>query len=240
MEDEPESAPHLEAIDRVIYFLDRGAAPAQKVRAFQRGRAILADYSLAEITQLVATSSLTSLEGIGPSIGSVVSAAVDGRPNDYLDKLAASSVVPIGEGIGVREQIRGDCHSHSTWSDGGAAVKAMAESARALGHEYLVVTDHSERLTVAHGLSADRLARTPEVRSVSLLSSSPVEVDGMPGHEIVARCVGRGGEGGVVMFQTIALDGDRYYLVQGEADLADADRLIPEFREVASGLRRTR
>ena len=53
--------------------------------------------------------------------------------------------------------LRGDCHSHSDWSDGGSPIREMAEAARDLGHEYLVLTDHSARLTVAHGLNAERL-----------------------------------------------------------------------------------
>ena len=55
------------------------------------------------------------------------------------------------------QSLRGDCHSHSDWSDGGSPIREMAEAARDLGHEYLVLTDHSARLTVAHGLNAERL-----------------------------------------------------------------------------------
>ncbi len=46
---------------------------------------------------------------------------------------------------------------HSDWSDGGSPILEMAEAARDLGHDYLVLTDHSARLTVAHGLNAERL-----------------------------------------------------------------------------------
>ena len=53
--------------------------------------------------------------------------------------------------------LHGDCHSHSDWSDGGSPIREMAEAARDLGHDYLVLTDHSARLTVAHGLDAERL-----------------------------------------------------------------------------------
>jgi putative hydrolase len=56
-----------------------------------------------------------------------------------------------------RAALRGDCHSHSTWSDGGSPIAEMAEAARDLGHEYLALTDHSPRLTVANGLSPERL-----------------------------------------------------------------------------------
>ncbi len=56
-----------------------------------------------------------------------------------------------------REQLRGDCHSHSDWSDGREPLEAMVESARADGREYQVLTDHSQSLTIAHGLSPQRV-----------------------------------------------------------------------------------
>ena len=59
----------------------------------------------------------------------------------------------------LRSALRGDCHSHSDWSDGGSPIEEMALAAVGLGHEYLVVTDHSPRLTVANGLTASRLRR---------------------------------------------------------------------------------
>jgi putative hydrolase len=59
----------------------------------------------------------------------------------------------------MRAALRGDCHTHSDWSDGGSPVAEMAAAARALGHEWIALTDHSPRLTVANGLSADRLER---------------------------------------------------------------------------------
>jgi putative hydrolase len=53
--------------------------------------------------------------------------------------------------------LEGDCHLHSKWSDGGATVDAMVRTAIELSHEYIVLTDHSPRLTVAHGLNHERL-----------------------------------------------------------------------------------
>ena len=54
-------------------------------------------------------------------------------------------------------RLRGDCHAHTSWSDGKSPVEDMAAAARALGHEYLVITDHSPRLVIARGLSRERL-----------------------------------------------------------------------------------
>ena len=66
-------------------------------------------------------------------------------------------------GASLLSSLRGDCHSHSDWSDGGSPILEMAEAARDLGHDYLVLTDHSARLTVAHGLNEERLREQLEV-----------------------------------------------------------------------------
>jgi putative hydrolase len=63
----------------------------------------------------------------------------------------------------IRQALRGDLHCHSNWSDGSAPIEEMATTAAALGHEYLALTDHSPRLTIANGLSADRLRRQLDV-----------------------------------------------------------------------------
>src|SRR5207247_9089099 len=52
---------------------------------------------------------------------------------------------------------QGDVHSHTTWSDGRATMLEMAQGAQALGYSYLGITDHSPRITVVHGLDAERL-----------------------------------------------------------------------------------
>ena len=59
----------------------------------------------------------------------------------------------------IRTALRGDLHLHSNWSDGSAPISEMMATAQALGHEYCALTDHSPRLTVAHGLSPGAPAR---------------------------------------------------------------------------------
>jgi DNA polymerase (family 10) len=56
-----------------------------------------------------------------------------------------------------REDLRGDLHSHSTYTDGRASIEEMATQARDAGLEYLAITDHSQRLAMAHGLDPVRL-----------------------------------------------------------------------------------
>ncbi len=153
--------PYRTAIERAVYLLDRGHTPVQKVRAFSKALTLLdelaAEWGENAIGELVAKGELTKLEGIGPSIEAVVSGAYGIGSTDYLDQLEVSTEIDPGIGQNLRTQLKGDCHSHSTWSDGAAELRAMAEAARAIGHEYLVATDHSARLTVAHGLSPERL-----------------------------------------------------------------------------------
>ena len=63
----------------------------------------------------------------------------------------------------MRAALRGDLHVHSNWSDGSAPIEEMMLAARDLGHEYCALTDHSPRLRVANGLSADRLREQLDV-----------------------------------------------------------------------------
>jgi DNA polymerase (family 10) len=57
------------------------------------------------------------------------------------------------------DDIRGDLHVHSKWSDGTAGIAEMAAAAKARGYAYMAMTDHSQHVTIAHGLDAARLAR---------------------------------------------------------------------------------
>jgi len=61
-----------------------------------------------------------------------------------------------------KEDIRGDLHMHTTWSDGAQSLEEMAERARTLGYEYIAITDHSKFLKVANGLDETRLRQQKE------------------------------------------------------------------------------
>jgi putative hydrolase len=87
-----------------------------------------------------------------------ITEAQRGETPVYLRRLEATEGAPVAEGTAaIRSALRGDCHLHSDWSDGGSPIREMAEAARDLGHEYIVLTDHSPRLSVANGLSPERL-----------------------------------------------------------------------------------
>src|SRR5437763_426960 len=145
------------ALDRIVYLLDRQRAPAQKAKAFARARDLVQEMDPDELRRLHAEGRLQELPGIGESTGRAIAEALEGEVPAYLAKLEGMSDIPIGEGAAIRAALKGDCHTHSLWSDGGAPITTMAQTARELGHEYIVMTDHSARLTIAHGLSAERL-----------------------------------------------------------------------------------
>jgi DNA polymerase (family 10) len=82
------------------------------------------------------------------------------------------------------EDIRGDLHMHTTASDGGDDVRAMAEAARALGYDYIAISDHSESARIANGLDARRLAAQIDeierlnetLKNIRILKSCEVDI----------------------------------------------------------------
>ena len=164
------------ALSLAIHYLDRELAPGPKVRAFQRALAVAEDLGDAALAERSAAGTLTELDGVGPSTARVITEALAGIDDGYLAELEQRSRVPVGAGGPVLERLRGDCHCHTDWSDGGAPLRAMAETAAALGHEWVAITDHSARLTVAHGLDEDRLRRQMEEISRLNVDMAPFRI----------------------------------------------------------------
>lgn len=61
------------------------------------------------------------------------------------------------------EDIQGDLHMHTTWSDGAYSIEEMVEACRAKGYKYMAITDHSQYLKVANGLTAERLREQKQI-----------------------------------------------------------------------------
>jgi len=157
-----------DALDRVAHLIERGLLSSRKAAAFRTAADALREAGPDQVRALHASRRLTSLPGVGDSTAAVAAQALDGAVPDRLAELEASTVVPTWDGGELRAALRGDCHSHSTWSDGGATIEEMARAAMALGHDYLVMTDHSPRLTVAHGLNRERLlAQLDEIAALN-------------------------------------------------------------------------
>lgn len=150
----------ITALRRIAFLLERSRADTYKVKAFRGAAATLLPLGADAIEEHVRAGTLTTLPGIGASVAEVVTEAVEGRVPSRLRTLEDTVGGPLVDGgLTVRAALRGDLHSHSDWSDGGSPIEEMAFTAMELRHEYLVLTDHSPRLTVAHGLSVARLTR---------------------------------------------------------------------------------
>jgi putative hydrolase len=149
---------------RIAFLLERAHESSFRVRAFRGAAAALARLDPEAVASRAAAGTLTDVNGVGDVTARCVAESVAGEEPVYLRRLEATAGTPVAEGgAALRAALRGDCHTHSDWSDGGSPIEEMAETARDLGHEYLVLTDHSPRLTIANGLSPERLARQLDV-----------------------------------------------------------------------------
>jgi DNA polymerase (family X) len=82
------------------------------------------------------------------------------------------------------DDIRGDLQMHSTWSDGKASIRTMAEACRDLGYAYMAITDHSKRVTVAAGMDEKKAERQwkeieearAEVHGIHIFRSMEVDI----------------------------------------------------------------
>ncbi|HEX9064739.1 MAG TPA: PHP domain-containing protein [Streptosporangiaceae bacterium] len=143
------------ALRQIAFQLERAGAPTYRVRAFRRAADVTGALPAGQLDQRLRDGTLQALPGIGPATAEVITQAARGEEPAYLTKLYGEAE-PAAQ-TALRTALRGDCHAHSDWSDGGSPPEEMALAARDLGHEWMAMTDHSPRLTVASGLSAERL-----------------------------------------------------------------------------------
>lgn len=154
------------ALRRLGFLLERGRADSYRVKAFRGAVAAILPLPPEEVARAAEDGTLTDLPGVGSSSAAVIADAVAGRMPERLARAEEEYGGPLTRnraGEELRARLRGDLHSHSDWSDGGSPIEEMAMTALELGHDYLVLTDHSPRLRVANGLSAARLTRQLDV-----------------------------------------------------------------------------
>jgi putative hydrolase len=170
---------------RIAFLLERAHEPTYRVRAFRTAAATLEALPADELIARATAGTLRELAGIGEVTARCVAESLAGEVPVYLRRLEATEGKPVAEGgTEIRTALRGDCHVHSDWSDGGSPIREMAEAARELGHDYVVLTDHSPRLTVARGLSAERLEQqldvvaelNPELAPFRILTGIEVDI----------------------------------------------------------------
>ncbi|HEY8882780.1 MAG TPA: PHP domain-containing protein [Dermatophilaceae bacterium] len=160
-----------DALRRIAYLLERSRAGTYRVQAFRGAAVTVLAADPAELQSRAAAGTLTDLPGIGSATEAVIREALDGEIPAYLKSLEDNATRPlVAGGLTVRVALRGDLHAHSDWSDGGSSIQEMVVTAMDLGHDYLVLTDHSPRLKIANGLSTERLSR--QLRVIDSISSA--------------------------------------------------------------------
>jgi putative hydrolase len=174
----------VEALNEIAYLLERERASEFKTKAFRTAAAVLEKIPADGRRAQVDSGELKKTKGIGGTTYEVIVEALAGTIPAYLVEARERAAKPLTTGAdALLPLLRGDLHAHSDWSDGTTSIELMVSTARDLGREYLALTDHSPRLRVANGLSADRLRKQLEVvaginkQSTDFRLLSGIEVD---------------------------------------------------------------
>ncbi len=148
------------ALNEIAFWLERELAPSFKVQAFRKAALAVGALDPDDVAKRARDGRLKNVKGVGGRSFEVVRQAIDGQVPDYLTALRERNRGSLASGgEELRSQLRGDLHSHSEESDGTVPIEVMVEAARVLGREYQALTDHSPSLTIANGLSSERLQR---------------------------------------------------------------------------------
>ena len=147
----------VDHLRETAFWMERSRQETRRVEAYRKAADAIAGLEPDDLLMLhESPGGVQQVAGVGKSTGAVITAALDGGVADTLASLRTAGATPLATSTLIN-QLRGDLHSHTLWSDGGSPLAEMVAVAERLGREYQAITDHSPRLRVANGLSPERL-----------------------------------------------------------------------------------
>ncbi|MDN5790448.1 MAG: PHP domain-containing protein [Micrococcales bacterium] len=161
----------IEALRRVCVLLERGRESSYRIDAFRAAIEAITLIPDDELRDRSEQGTLKQIKGIGDSSAAIIGQAVRGLVPAYLASAEEKHGAPLVRGgEDLYAAVIGDLHVHSNWSDGGSPIEEMVLTAVQLGQQWMALTDHSPRLTVANGLSRERLVE--QLGRVEAINSS--------------------------------------------------------------------
>src|SRR5260370_39206762 len=134
-------------LSEIGYLLRQNPMEVYRARAFSAAAWTLA-LERPNLDALFKDNKLTSIEGVGEGIAKVLAGLIETGQSTYLERLRGETGQPARDDESSIDlsAYQGDLHSHTNWSDGRATMLEMARGAKALGHQYPGVLDHSPRI----------------------------------------------------------------------------------------------
>ena len=149
--------------------------PANKALRRAARRALMWNEEVARVAE--EGRSLTELPAVGPYVAKWIGKWLEQPPAVPAPPDMRSHFLSLTEarkGLARNSSwlggIRGDLQMHTNWSDGSGSIEEMAEAARERGYEYIAITDHSQGLKIANGLSPAELQR--QRREIDMLNAT--------------------------------------------------------------------
>ena len=147
----PLSAPVApdDALRRIAFLLERERAGTYRVEAFRKAMTTVRELGPEQVAAHAEAGTLQSVPGIGKATAGVIGEAVRGALPAYLSALQDKAGSLVNGGEDLLGMVQGDCHTHSTWSDGGSPIDEMVLTALELGQRWMVITERARAISDA-------------------------------------------------------------------------------------------
>src|SRR5690348_8563072 len=116
----------IEDLRRIAFLLERANEATYRVRAFRGAATALAALPAEELAERAAAGTLAKIAGVGEVTARCIAESLAGEEPVYLRRLESTAGSSVDDAATqLRQALRGDCHLHSDWSDGGSPIEEM-------------------------------------------------------------------------------------------------------------------